>query len=203
LDLLTRFQIPQLVPLDSSISISDLSAAAGLPEDILARGIRYGIANGLFREIAPNQISHSSASAELHNNSHLRNVVHFGVQFLQRILMSTPSVMALKEDKNTDQVPETAFNLAYNTEENLFEYFAHSKDLNAKYHDYLIGRVNTPLWSMDRLRAAWDWASLGPKTIVDVGFLTSGCIYRRSNVDLLIGRWIIWAYGLSNCTTSC
>ncbi|KAJ5412810.1 hypothetical protein N7465_005115 [Penicillium sp. CMV-2018d] len=169
LDLLTRFQIPQLVPLDSSISMSDLSAAAGLPEDVLARSIRYGIANGLFREIAPNQIAHSSASAKLHNNGHLRNVVHFGVQFLQRILMSIPSVMVVKEDKNTDKVPKTAFNLAYNTEENLFEYFAHSKDLNTKYHEYLIGRVNTPLWSMDRLRAAWDWVSLGPKTIVDIG----------------------------------
>ncbi|OQD64188.1 hypothetical protein PENPOL_c008G03690 [Penicillium polonicum] len=169
LDLLTRFQIPQLVPLGSSISMSDLSAAAGLPEDVLARSIRYGIANGLFREIAPNQIAHSSASAELHNNGHLRNVVHFGVQFLQRILMSIPSVMVVKEDKNTDKVPKTAFNLAYNTEENLFEYFAHSKDLNTKYHEYLIGRVNTPLWSMDRLRAAWDWVSLGPKTIVDIG----------------------------------
>ncbi|CAI7599699.1 unnamed protein product [Penicillium viridicatum] len=169
LDLLTRFQIPQLVPLGSSISMSDLSAAAGLPEDVLARSIRYGIANGLFREIAPNQIAHSSASAELHNNGHLRNVVHFGVQFLQKILMSIPSVMVVKEDKNTDKVPKTAFNLAFNTEENLFEYFAHSKDLNTKYHEYLIGRVNTPLWSMDRLRAAWDWVSLGPKTIVDIG----------------------------------
>ncbi|OGE49862.1 hypothetical protein PENARI_c019G02846 [Penicillium arizonense] len=169
LDLLTRFQIPQLVPLDSSISMSDLSAAASLPEDVLARGIRYGVANGLFREIALDQIAHSSASAELHNNGHLRNVVHFGVQFLQKILMSIPSVMVVKEDKSTDKVPESAFNLAYNTEENLFEYFAHSKDLNTKCHEYLIGRVNTPLWSMDRLRAAWDWVSLGPKTIVDIG----------------------------------
>jgi hypothetical protein len=86
--------------------MSDLSAAASLPEDVLARGIRYGIANGLFRKIALNQIAHSSASAELHNNGHLRNVVHFGVQFLQKILMSIPSVMVVKEDKSTDKVPE-------------------------------------------------------------------------------------------------
>ncbi|KAI2708487.1 hypothetical protein CBS147332_6548 [Penicillium roqueforti] len=169
LDLLTRFQIPQLVPLNSSISISDLSAAAGLSEDVLARSVRYGIANGLFREISPGQIAHSAASAELHENGHLRNVVHFGVQFLQKILMSIPPVMALKEDRNSEKVPETAFNLAFNTDENLFEYFAHSKDLNTKYHEYLVGRVNTPLWSMDRLRAAWDWKDLGPKTVVDIG----------------------------------
>lgn len=172
MDLLTRFKIPQLVPLDSTISISELSAAASLPEDVLARGIRYGIANGLFQEISPNEIAHSSASAELHSNAHLRNVVHFGVQFLQKILMHVPSTMVAQVNKNTDKVPDTAFNLAYNTEQNLFEYFAHSKDLNTKYHEYLMGRVNTPLWSMDRLRAAWDWASLGSKTIVDVGRLS-------------------------------
>jgi 6-hydroxytryprostatin B O-methyltransferase len=185
--------------------MSDLSAAASLPEDVLARGIRYGVANGLFREIALDQIAHSSASAELHNNGHLRNVVHFGVQFLQKILMSIPSVMVVKEDKSTDKVPESAFNLAYNTEENLFEYFAHSKDLNTKCHEYLIGRVNTPLWSMDRLRAAWDWVSLGPKTIVDVGWLSPRgfiSIYGCSNIDLVRDRWIIWAYSLSNCTIS-
>jgi 6-hydroxytryprostatin B O-methyltransferase len=97
--------------------------------------------------------------------------VHFGIEFLQNILMHvTPTVLA-QLDENTDKVPETAFNRAYNTEQNLFEYFAHSKDLNKKYHEYLMGRVNTPLWSMDRLRAAWDWASLGSKTIVDVGGL--------------------------------
>jgi 6-hydroxytryprostatin B O-methyltransferase len=163
-----RFEIPQLVPLESSISISELSAATRLPEDVLARGIRYGIANGLFREVAPSQITHSAASAALASNPHLRNVVHFGTEFLQNILMKIPPTIIAQVDSTTDKVPETAFNLAYNTEENLFQYFAHSKDLNKKYHEYLMGRVNTPLWSMDRLRAAWNWSYLGQNTIVDV-----------------------------------
>ncbi|KAJ5124895.1 uncharacterized protein N7515_008720 [Penicillium bovifimosum] len=169
LDLLTRFQVPQHVPLNSSITIPELSTATRLPEDVLARGIRYGIANGLFQEISPGVFTHSAASAALASNSHLRNVVHFGTEFLQNILMHVTPTMLAQLDENTDKVPETAFNRAYNTEQNLFEYFAHSKDLNKKYHEYLMGRVNTPLWSMDRLRAAWDWGSLGSKTIVDIG----------------------------------
>jgi 6-hydroxytryprostatin B O-methyltransferase len=82
--------------------------------------------------------------------------------------MKIPPTIIAQVDSTTDKVPETAFNLAYNTEENLFQYFAHSKDLNKKYHEYLMGRVNTPLWSMDRLRAAWNWSYLGQNTIVDV-----------------------------------
>ena len=160
------------MPLDSSISISELAAATRLNEDVLARGIRYGISNGLFQEIAPNQIAHSTASAALASNPHLRNIVHFGTEFLGNILMKVPETMIIQTSDKTDKVPETAFNLAYNTEENLFQYFSHSKDLNRKYHEYLMGRVNTPLWSMDRLRAAWDWAGLGSKTVVDVSCLT-------------------------------
>ncbi|KAJ6024072.1 hypothetical protein N7540_004869 [Penicillium herquei] len=169
LDLLTRFEVPQHVPIDSTISFVELSKVTGLPEDVLTRGVRYGIANGLFRETTPGNIAHSAASAALANNLHLRNIVHFGTEFLQNILIKIPETMIMQTDKTTDKVPETAFNLAYRTDENLFQYFAHSTELNRKYHEYLMGRVNTPLWSTDKLGAAWDWASLGSKTIIDVG----------------------------------
>ncbi|GLI72483.1 hypothetical protein PoHVEF18_000660 [Penicillium ochrochloron] len=169
LDLLTRFEVPQHVPSDSSISFPELSKATRLQEDVLTRGVRYGIANGLFRETEPGRIAHSAASAALANNPHLRNIVHFGTEFLQNILMKIPETMLMQTDETTDKVPETAFNLAYRTEENLFQYFAHSTELNRKYHEYLMGRVNTPLWSTDKLGAAWDWSSLGSKTIIDVG----------------------------------
>jgi 6-hydroxytryprostatin B O-methyltransferase len=168
LDLLTRFEVPQHVPIDSSISFPELSKATRLPEDVLTRGVRYGIANGLFRETEPGRIAHSAASAALASNPHLRNIVHFGTEFLQNILMKIPETMLMQTDETTDKVPETAFNLAYRTEENLFQYFAHSTELNRKYHEYLMGRVNTPLWSTDKLGAAWDWSSLGSKTIIDV-----------------------------------
>ncbi|KAJ5714632.1 uncharacterized protein N7483_011813 [Penicillium malachiteum] len=169
LDLLTRFEVPQHVPINSTISFPELSKVTGLPEDVLTRGVRYGIANGLFREATPGNIAHSAASAALSNNLHLRNIVHFGTEFLQNILMKIPETMIMQTDETTDKVPETAFNLAYRTDENLFQYFAHSTELNRKYHEYLMGRVNTPLWSTDKLGAAWDWASLGSKTIIDVG----------------------------------
>lgn len=170
IDLLTRFEVPQNVPLTSSISIPALSKATNLPEDILYRATRFAIANGVFTEPSPYEIAHSPASRALATTPHLRNIVHFGTEFLGNILMKIPEKMIIERDGAGvgDKVPETAYNLAYRTDQNLFDFFASSKDLNRKYHEYLMGRVNTPLWSMDRLRAAWDWEKLAGGTIVDV-----------------------------------
>ena len=81
--------------------------------------------------------------------------------------MKIPETMKLRQN-NPESPPATAFNFAYRTEKNLFEYFQKDTELNRKYHEYLNGRVNTPLWSIQRLQKAWDWPSLGSATVVDV-----------------------------------
>ena len=161
--------MPQHVPLTSSISIPALSTLSNLPEDILYRATRFAISNGVFTEPAPYEIAHSPASRALATNPHLRNIVHFN-EFLSAILMKIPDKMVVERDGAGvgEKLPDTAFNLAYRTDQNLFDFFAADKVLNRKYHEYLMGRVNTPLWSMDRLRAAWDWGQLAGGTIVDV-----------------------------------
>ncbi|KAI1769357.1 putative O-methyltransferase [Hypoxylon sp. FL1150] len=168
IDLITRLKIPQHVPLESSITIPDLSAAIDVPEQLLARVIRYAIANGLFQEEPTNVIRHSASSAALVRNPHLANIVHFGTEFLGNILMKVPDAVLLKRDDPAHAV-HAAFNLAYRTDETLFEYFYKNEDLTRKYHEYLAGRVNTPLWSVDRLRTAWPWTSKGKVTLVDIG----------------------------------
>ncbi|KAJ5734956.1 uncharacterized protein N7483_000081 [Penicillium malachiteum] len=167
IELLIRFEIPQNVPLDSSIEISALSTKVNLPEDDLRRTLRFAISNGIFQEPTPNTISHSALSTALDTDTHLRNVLCFSAEWTGGVLTKTPKYLALRaEGKN---VPKTSFGFSFNTEEDFFDYMTHSKELNAKYHNFLMGRAHTPMWSMDRLRAAWDWASLGSKTLVDVG----------------------------------
>jgi 6-hydroxytryprostatin B O-methyltransferase len=136
-------------------------------EDLLARILRYSIANGLFVEQAPGVISHSASSAALVRNPHLSNIVHFGTEFLGGILLKVPTTVLLQRDDPENAV-EAAFNIAYSTDQSLFEYLQGDEDLTRKYHEYLAGRVNTPLWSVDRLRAAWPWASKEEVTVVDV-----------------------------------
>lgn len=155
------------MPLDASITLEELSAAVRVPVGYLTRIVRFGIANGLFIEPQPGVIAHSAASAALAENQHLSNIVHFGTEFLGNILVKTPDyILAQRADPAT--APKAPFNVAYRTEQNLFEFFQGNADLTTKYHEYLAGRVNTPLWSVDRLRAAYPWSSFGAGTIVDV-----------------------------------
>lgn len=165
------------MPLGSSISIQDLSVAIDVPKPLLARVVRYAIANGLFQEEPTNVIRHSASSAALVRNPHLANIVHFGTEFLGNSLMKVPDAVLLKRDDPAHAV-HAAFNIAYRTDETLFEYLHKNEDLTRKYHEYLAGRVNTPLWSVDRLRAAWPWTSKGKVTVVDVSFQSAGNIYR-------------------------
>ena len=166
---LASLKLPQHVPLDSSTTLEHLSAATRVPLGYLTRIVRFAIANGLFVEPEPGVIAHSAASAALSENRHLSNIVHFGTEFLGNILVKTPHYIVASRD-DPGSAPKSPFNIAYQTDRNLFEYFQGDADLTRKYHEYLAGRVNTPLWSVDRLRAAWPWASKGDATVVDVRF---------------------------------
>ncbi|KAK6956749.1 hypothetical protein Daesc_002029 [Daldinia eschscholtzii] len=168
INLITQLRIHEYVPLGSSISIKDLAAAVRIPESLLARIVRYGVANGVFVEESPNIIRHSASSAALVQNPHLTNIVRFGAEDLGKIMTKIPEAVVLKRDDPV-HAPDAAFNLAYGTGESLFSYFQRNEAVNKRYHEYLAGRVHTPMWSVDRLRAAWPWGSLGKVKVVDVG----------------------------------
>ncbi|KAI0012378.1 putative O-methyltransferase [Xylariaceae sp. FL0662B] len=168
LDLITRLELPRQVPLEGSISIQELAAITRVPTNILERTLRYAIANGIFVEEAPGVIRHSAVSAALVRNQNVSNIVPFGTQFMGNVLLKVPDAVLLKRD-DSEHAPETAFNIAFQTDEPLFDFFHKNKDFTKKYHEYLAGRVGTPLWSVDRMRAAWSWESKGEVTVVDVG----------------------------------
>ncbi|KJZ79726.1 hypothetical protein HIM_01195 [Hirsutella minnesotensis 3608] len=168
LDIINRLNLPQLVPVNSSIELEKLSNQTGVPPDYLARILRFSIANGIFVEEKPGVFCHSAVSAALAQSPYLGNVVRFGTEFLGGILVKTPDYIEAQR-ADTANAPKTAFNIAYNTDKDLFEYFQKHAGLTDQYHKYLEGRVNTPLWSVDRLRAAWPWASQGDVVFVDVG----------------------------------
>ncbi|KAI1491317.1 putative O-methyltransferase [Biscogniauxia mediterranea] len=168
LDVITRLNIPQNLPLGSTITIQELADRVHVPEMLMSRIVRYAVANGIFIEEAPGIIRHSASSAALVRNPHLTNIVHFGTEFLGSILLKTPEAVLLKRE-DPEKAPDAAFNIAYQTEKSLFDYFQENEYLNTRYHEYLAGRVNTPMWSVDRLRVAWPWASKGRIMVVDVG----------------------------------
>lgn len=164
---MVRFRIPQNVPFGASISVQNLSFETGLPEDILARTVRYAISNGIFYEPSPGYFRHTAASASLAQNEHIRNIALFSTHDLSSITTKLADSLKMQQEQK-ETGPAAAFNIAYPSFENAFEYFDKNADVSARYHNYLTGRVNTSRWSVHHLTTAWNWASVGSGTIIDV-----------------------------------
>ena len=164
-----RFGIPQKVPFGSTISLLDLAAATGLPEDILTRTVRYAITNAIFTELSPGQIMHSAASATLAKNKSLHDMTVFNSGFSTRIVVSLGDALKAQHDKVPD-APETGFNVAYPNYKNMFDYMGKHTEASQEFFNYLDGRSQLPRYVVDNTAEAWDWASIGFGTIVDVRF---------------------------------
>ncbi|KAJ4361264.1 hypothetical protein N0V95_002033 [Ascochyta clinopodiicola] len=156
-----RFGLPSLIPLGGSETSGNLAQQTSLSEPILARILRYAVGLGIFQELTPGSFSHSAASARLAGDEHLQNIVLLTTHNLARIMVRLPDALH-------DKAP-TAFNLAFPEHSNVFEYFAKDTQASARYHHYLLGRVNTSRWAIRHLQTAWRWADVGSGTIVDVG----------------------------------
>ncbi|KAL2007609.1 hypothetical protein VTN00DRAFT_9047 [Thermoascus crustaceus] len=128
-----RFEIPQKVPLGSTISLADLAVATGLDEDVLARAVRYAIANG-----------------NLHGAR------------ARPIAVGLADVLKAQQEKQPN-APEAAFNASYPGYVNLFDYMGKNPDASQGYFNYLDGRSQLPRYTVGNVVRSWDWASAAPR----------------------------------------
>ena len=188
-----RFSLPQLVPLDSSISARELAIAANLPEDIVNRTMRYAVGNGIFFEgPKTGMFKHNASSALLARNEHLRNIAVEGTTELSYILLRLADALELQQQARKQQkmvngsrgmedgvllspedIPAAAFNVAYPEYHNVFDWLSKNPESAGRYHRYMSGRHNTPRWEIGNLISAYDWASVKDQTVVDV---STSCI---------------------------
>lgn len=197
LAVLVRFSLPQLVPLSSGVSATDLASAA---EDVVVRTMRYAVGKGIFEEAPAGRVfTHNASSALLAKNEHLRDIVSHGTREMSSIMLRIADALELQQEQgrreqrlkklegldgagegSTPKVanapPAAAFNVVYPEENNVFEYLSKQPALAARYHKYMVARHNTSRWTIEHMLGAYDWASLGGKTVVDVS-LSAGSVY--------------------------
>lgn len=161
-----KFKIPQAVPLHGTITCKDLASLVDLPEGVLARVMRYSISLGVFSEPTAGEFAHTSLSATLATNEDVRNIVFWNTEEITAI--TTKLGDALKHRQQNKGSTTAGFNLAYRTDETVFDFFSKTADSSDRYHKYLAGRGNLPRWSTDHVVKIWDWAALGSGTVIDV-----------------------------------
>jgi 6-hydroxytryprostatin B O-methyltransferase len=129
----------------------------------------------MFQEDDAGYFSHTAASAALARNRHLRDIVMLLTHELSYLLVRLSDTLKQQQEQGVKQQqeqgengPQSAFNLAFPDYVNIFQYFSENTTGSLRYHNYLKGRGNMSRWAVDHLLVAWDWSSVGKKTIVDV-----------------------------------
>ncbi|RYO90658.1 hypothetical protein DL766_002873 [Monosporascus sp. MC13-8B] len=170
---LLEFNIPRLVPLDGSISLSDLAAKSELQEDKLARIVRYAMTNFIFREPSPGRIAHTSVSATLARDPQFATFLRLVMVDLAPIAVALP--VALRRWPQSDAPTECGVNAAFDTDEPFFKWLSRDAGRQARFDEGMAGFSSADGSAGDRPQtvdvAAYPWGTALPPnaTVVDVG----------------------------------
>ncbi|KAI0885945.1 S-adenosyl-L-methionine-dependent methyltransferase [Annulohypoxylon maeteangense] len=113
LQLLNHYEIAKLVPIDGSITLSELQTKTTLDPTNLARLLRHGMVNHLFHEPEAGVITHTAASRLLLEDESLQSWVAFNTKDVYPA--SAHVIDALKKYPEATGLMQTGFNFAFNT----------------------------------------------------------------------------------------
>ncbi|KAK8028470.1 S-adenosyl-L-methionine-dependent methyltransferase [Apiospora marii] len=163
-----RFDIATSIPIEGPIEAEVLADKVGLPLTVLLRIVRYAIGNGLFIEPAPEVFAHSAASACLAQSQDLSAVGRMTTGWGAKNMLCIPKWLKQQQQQG-DAGPQAPFNVAFPEYENVFEQMDKDPAVAKDYHAYMTGRAVLYRYSHANLTGAWDWSTVGAKTVVDVG----------------------------------
>lgn len=159
-----RFKIAEAVPLDRSITYSDLASSTGLPELQMIRILRSLITHGYFHEPTPNSVAHTVHSKLL---LVMRDSVWWFVEegFPSASLISTAS----EKFGDSEERNHTAWNLAHKIDQPIFEYLETDQERRTRFMGHMRTAGSSDGWNIKHLVRGYDWSTIGTGTVVDIG----------------------------------
>lgn len=147
--------------------------------------MRYAIGVGIFSEPTAHFFAHNATSALLAQNEHLRNIAVTGTRELSLIVLRLADALKMQQQSGGQTGPAAAFNVAYPEHSNVFEFLGKDAESAGRYHKYMVGRAHTSRWTIGHMIKAYDWGSIGTKTIVDVSrpLLVMFCVSRARGME--------------------
>jgi hypothetical protein len=156
------------IPLDGSISYSDLATKANVPDNQLKGVVRMSAVNGFLEEPQPEHVGHNRTSALLIRDANFMNWARWLVNY------SVPTALkfadATRRFGKTDAKNETAFGLAMDVAVPFFDHIRKTPEMTALFSGYMRNVNASRTWSFGHAVTGYDWASLpAGAVVVDVG----------------------------------
>ncbi|KAF2833327.1 sterigmatocystin 8-O-methyltransferase precursor [Ophiobolus disseminans] len=162
-----KYNIQNLVPLETGTTFKELAEKAGVPEKKLTRLLRHGITDHFFRETQPGHIKHTAATKALAVMPILGTWASMGMYEVGPAKMRMVDAVAKWPD--SEEPNHAGFQLANNTDKTMFDFFEDHPERMSRFKDAMSFLQTFPGLEPSHAVKAYDWASLGKATVVDVG----------------------------------
>ncbi|KAL6717311.1 hypothetical protein ACLMJK_005226 [Lecanora helva] len=164
---LCHFNIPSLIPLDTSIPYATVAQKAKVPETQLKSIARMAMTGIFLSEPTPGELGHNSTSAAFITNPTLMDWALFMTE--HSAPTTTKIVEATEKYGTTESKTETAYNVSKGTDLPYFDWLKRDKEATRQFAGYMKNVTSTDATSIKHLVTGFDWGSLGETTVVDVG----------------------------------
>ncbi|KAK0670667.1 O-methyltransferase-domain-containing protein [Cercophora samala] len=168
---LCHFKVPQAIPLDNPISLTEISTQTKLSEHILGRLLRMAATNYYFVETKPGYFSHTAWSATLATDEKMMQCIWF--RHAELLPAMGKLVEAVEKYPESDDPKETAFALAFggNT---FFDYKEKNPDNMIRFGQFVDAFASGyAVDSPENVARGYPWETIGRSgdggLVVDVG----------------------------------
>lgn len=179
-----HFEIAKSVPIGGDISYVELSKKTKVDPTNLRRLIRHAMTNFIFQEPRVGYVAHTSSSRLLAEDVQLQAWVGFFSEDLLGPVMKT--VDAMDRWPDSQEPRNTGFQVANNTQDNFFEWFAKNPDRLGRYGTALAANAASEGYHVKHVVETYPWDNLGEATIVDV---SSSCLL--GSYKLMSKSWAV------------
>ncbi|KAH8800400.1 O-methyltransferase [Xylogone sp. PMI_703] len=165
-----RWNIANLVPLDSSISYADLSTQSHISEPLLRRILRHAMTSRLFRELdAGQRVAHSPTSALLVTNTNLAAFVELHTTVALKSLAHTTDALESWPDSTSPREVGYSIAVGRSGEVGVYEDVARDPVRTINFGRAMQFFSTGEGYEESSLVEGYPWESLGKGTVVDVG----------------------------------
>jgi hypothetical protein len=162
-----HFRVAQHVPLDNSISFTDLAKACNVAEKLLTRLLRHAMVLHLFHEPTEGYIAHTVDSRLLATDSDLFDSVgcHLedmgvGCQYIAETMEKWPG---------SDERNHSACCYAYKTDMPFYAYIHQFPERMKRFSSMMRWVGESQAGSQTQITALYPWQDLGSGTVIDMG----------------------------------
>ncbi|KAF2468415.1 sterigmatocystin 8-O-methyltransferase precursor [Lindgomyces ingoldianus] len=162
-----KYNIQNLVPFETGTTFNELAEKTGIPEKKLTRLLRHGITEHFFRETQPGHIKHTAATKALAVMPALATWSEMGMYDVGPA--KTRIVDAIAKWPDSDEPNHSGFQIANDTDKAMFDFFEDHPARMNRFKDAMSFLQKFPGLEPSYTVKAYDWASLGKATVVDIG----------------------------------